>query len=160
MTGVEQDDGTDAVEHGAKMLLEFLLEEHSASGLEQPTLPERINGVVIGALAAFGKEGEARVVLPGEPVGDATARAMEVLSTEDVGRDVALLFEGGDPRRPVAMGLVHHPESTAQRLPGNVAAYEERKGRLMSLLLMVASIDCSRPREKLDSLLDEGLYRW
>ncbi|WP_437755062.1 DUF6484 domain-containing protein [Sorangium sp. So ce1389] len=116
-TEVEQDNATDAVEHGPEMLLELLLKEPSPSEPEQPALPERIDGVVIGELSAFGKDGGARVVFPGGPVGGTSARAMAALSAEDVGRDVALLFEGGDPRKPVVMGLVHHPASTAQRLP-------------------------------------------
>lgn len=77
-----------------------------------PTLPKRIDGVVVGAIAEL-KDGQAWVtVVPGtEPV---IARSMVPISAEDVGRAAALMFEAGDPKRPLVMGLV-------QDLSGNAA---------------------------------------
>ncbi|WP_437833845.1 DUF6484 domain-containing protein [Sorangium sp. So ce1153] len=103
---------------GAETLLELLLAEQAPPGAEEPAAPpERIDGVVIGELAALGEEGGARVVFPGGPAAGAAARVMAALSAEDVGREVALLFEGGDPGRPVVMGRLHAPRDTAQRRP-------------------------------------------
>jgi hypothetical protein len=38
---------------------------------------------------------------------------MAALGPEHVGRPLALLFEGGDPARPVVMGLMHTPVAPA-----------------------------------------------
>ena len=38
------------------------------------------------------------------------ARATTRLKDTDVGREVALLFEGGDPRLPLVIGVIQHPE--------------------------------------------------
>lgn len=75
--------------------------ESKASG---PVLPKRIDGVVVGLLVEL-KDGQAWVeVMPGtEPV---AARSMVSITAEDVGRAAALMFEAGDPRRPLVMGLV------------------------------------------------------
>jgi hypothetical protein len=39
------------------------------------------------------------------------------LGKGEIGREVALLFEGGDPHRPIVMGLIQHPE----RMPSTSA---------------------------------------
>jgi len=76
-----------------------------------PVTPARIDGVVIGRLAGILPDGGAVVLWPGCPDDDGqTARGMTLLADEDVGRDVALLFEGGDPAKPVVMGLMFQNE--------------------------------------------------
>ena len=73
----------------------------------------RIEGVVIGVLMGFADDGAPLVVYPGNPSEAAlAARTTAVLTPEDVGREVALLFEGGDPARPLVVGRLVRPEAT------------------------------------------------
>lgn len=87
----------------AETMLEILL-------AEAPLAPPRIDGVVVGRLVAFDPQASpptARVTWPGcaSPEG-AVARVFTPLDASHGGRDVALLFEGGDPQRPVVMGMM------------------------------------------------------
>jgi hypothetical protein len=96
----------EAVESGedATSLLELVLEEARA---RVEATPPRIDGVVIGRLVALDDAGALLVTFDGVPEAGVSARAMAALGAEDVGSDVALLFEGGDPARPVVMGRMH-----------------------------------------------------
>src|SRR5687768_9531153 len=89
-------------------LLELILTAHEARALEEAAAPSRIDGVLVGRLAALGAEGEALVEFQGS-AGRVGARAMVALGAADKGREVALMFEGGDPARPVIMGFMHVP---------------------------------------------------
>ena len=67
----------------------------------------RLDGVVIGVLAGLAPEGRPLVDFPGNPGDDAIlARSTCALNPEDVGREVALLFEGADPIKPLLVGLI------------------------------------------------------
>jgi Domain of unknown function (DUF6484) len=71
----------------------------------------RLDGVVIGALVGFADDGGPLVDFSGNPEDSpVVARTIAVVSREDVGRDVALLFEGGEPTRPVLIGLMAQPQ--------------------------------------------------
>lgn len=64
------------------------------------------DGVVIGMLLGI-EDGCPRVVFPSNPEDTAIpARATVALETADIGREVALLFEDGDPRRPLIIGRI------------------------------------------------------
>jgi hypothetical protein len=72
--------------------------------------PQRIDGVVIGVLVSFGEGGVPMVDHPQSTSGAClAARSVAALSPEDVGCEVALLFEGGAPDRPIVMGKMHAP---------------------------------------------------
>jgi len=73
--------------------------------------PLRLDGVVIGVLMGFDHGGMPLVVFPGNPVEQAvSARTTARLEPDHIGADVALMFEQGDPARPVVMGRILHPE--------------------------------------------------
>ena len=103
------------LEEGAGTSADELIELLLAAGEARPVEPPpRIEGVVVGRILGIDAGGAVRVTFPGGPSDGLCARALASLSAEDVGRDVALMFEGGDPERPLVMGRMH-TASTALR---------------------------------------------
>lgn len=75
---------------------------------------KRIDGVVIGVLLGF-DGGAPLVVFPGNARETAVpARSMAELNSGMVGAEVALLFEDGDPGRPLIVGRIVDPARKAQ----------------------------------------------
>jgi hypothetical protein len=70
---------------------------------------ERIEGVVIGVLMGF-DDGRPLVVFAGNPRAAAVpARSLAELDYSAIGAEVALLFEAGDPARPLIVGRIVDP---------------------------------------------------
>jgi len=71
-----------------------------------------LHGAVIGVLIGFQDEGRtALVIFPGQPGDAATpARATQDVHGAHIGRDVVLVFEGADPRRPIIVGVLQRPD--------------------------------------------------
>jgi hypothetical protein len=68
---------------------------------------------VIGTLSGWGQNGAPLVDFPGNPSGTPIeARTTAALARDANGRDVALLFEGGDPARPICVGLLRETSTT------------------------------------------------
>ena len=71
------------------------------------------NSVVIGQVVSLDKDGSPFVDHPFNHV-DAPlpARSLVSVTTADIGREAALMFENGDATKPILMGLVHqHTDS-------------------------------------------------
>ncbi|MER8435304.1 phage baseplate assembly protein V [Mesorhizobium sp. M1312] len=67
---------------------------------------ERVDGVIIGLLIGF-EDGSPLVVFVGNPSDTALkARSLAALDASSVGSEVALLFEAGDPARPLVVGRI------------------------------------------------------
>lgn len=92
---------------------------------------QRLDGVVIGVLAGMDENHAPLVAFPGNPEATAlVARSTASLSGEDIGREVALLFEEGDPQRPLIIGPIQRPE---QKAPADRRFTAEVDGERMRL---------------------------
>ncbi len=70
--------------------------------------------VTLGRFIGFGPDNQALVTYPQSPCrGPLSARSTLPLSSADFDREVALLFEAGDPQRPIIMGLMRSPVEAA-----------------------------------------------
>ncbi|RWO45990.1 MAG: hypothetical protein E5Y65_02100 [Mesorhizobium sp.] len=70
---------------------------------------DRIDGVVIGLLIGF-EGGAPLVVFVGNPRETAiAARSLTELDVSAIGSELALLFEDGDPARPLVVGRIVDP---------------------------------------------------
>jgi hypothetical protein len=69
----------------------------------------RIDGVVIGTLLELDVIGTPRVDYPGNSRGVLPARTVAPLDSARVGREVALMFEAGDPSKPIVLGVLQRP---------------------------------------------------
>lgn len=104
--GDEEKVRTEKGEDDEPSLLELLL----ADGLPSPPpLASRIEGVILGRLASVDASDTVHVTFAGALRGGVAARAMTPLHEEDGGCEVALMFEGGDPQRPVVLGKIVSP---------------------------------------------------
>lgn len=66
-----------------------------------------VHGLVVGTLAGVDRRACPLVAFPGAPSAlPVPARAVVPLAASHVGRAVALLFDGGDVRRPIVMGVL------------------------------------------------------
>jgi hypothetical protein len=79
-----------------------MIEDRTADG-------QIVDGVIIGLVLGF-RDAEPLVVFAGNPSETAIlARSLVRLSAEDVGREVALLFEDGARDRPLIVGRLVEP---------------------------------------------------
>jgi hypothetical protein len=81
-------------------------------------------GAVVGVLIGFQDEGRTPLVIFAGQVGDAAmpARATQAVHGSHIGREVVLVFEGADPRRPIILGLMQRRDGWP--LPGQPGQVE------------------------------------
>lgn len=71
---------------------------------------EKVDGIIIGLFVGINDAGEALVAFADNPKETAmTARSTVGISGTDIGREVALMFENGDLKRPLIIGFIQHP---------------------------------------------------
>lgn len=87
-----------------------------------PAAPARIDGVLTGVLIGF-KEGGAvpLVIFPGQPgTAAVAARSTVDLQGAHIGRPVVLMFDGGDPMRPIVLGCIRGESTAPTPQPGHI----------------------------------------
>lgn len=74
-----------------------------------------LDSVVTGLLSGFNDSGDPLVVFAANPQSEAmAARSTVTLYNGDIGAEVALLFEDGDLKRPLIIGLIHRPKTVIE----------------------------------------------
>ena len=82
--------------------------------LTSPSNSPRIDGVVVASLAGFDDGGAPRITFAGNPLRrPISARSTVALGATDVGKDVAVSFEQGDPGHPIILGKLWQSEAAA-----------------------------------------------
>lgn len=96
--------------------------------LRQQAAAAPIEGVVIGVLAGFAVDGAPEVLfsgcLEGRPV---RARTTAALAPGDLGAEVALLFENGDPASPLVIGRLVSPAPVRLAVDGEMLELKAEK---------------------------------
>jgi len=122
-----------------------------------------IDGVVMGEFIGMAGEGRTPlVVYPGQP-GRAAIVAQTTVDVHGthIGRQVVLLFENGDPCRPIIMGWLHKPEgSPFPEQPGHVEINADGERLIVSAREQVV-IRCGKASitlTKAGKVLIEGAY--
>jgi hypothetical protein len=84
-------------------------------------------GVRRGLLVAIGGDGTPKVDFDGNPEREPIAAVSTVAIAErDTGREAVLMFEDGDPRRPIILGLVRPHASQPTTQSGEVSVDGEQ----------------------------------
>lgn len=119
--GLRADQGVAvSAEAHAEPLLEVLLDAPAdAAAVHTPT---GLSGARIGVVAGVSETGQLLVDYTGNSVGEPVpARSTVRAGSNDVGRDVVLMFEGEDPQRPIVMGLLDAPPVAGKAAPQAVS---------------------------------------
>lgn len=91
-------------------LLELVLEAHQQREAEEEALCERIEGIVVGRLLGFDDDKQPRVSFAGCPEHEGrVATSAPRLTPRDIDREFALMFQEGDPERPMIIGPMVSP---------------------------------------------------
>lgn len=99
--------------------------QRSTRPAASPPLGGTYQGVVIGTLAGTDEQGRPLVDFPGNrgrrPMAACTTASLD---EQDVGREVALMFEQGDSGKPVLLGVIQAPQ------PAQAPAAAEQPGEM------------------------------
>lgn len=88
-------------------------------------------GIVIGYIAESDHDGCPRVVVPGGDDVPLRARSLCLVQAGERGRQCALMYENGDRRQPLILGLLQHPVLAVHAAAGEVTV--ERRGEELLL---------------------------
>jgi hypothetical protein len=104
---------------------EMMMDQSEASADAEaaaPVAPARIDGVLTGVLIGFKDSGAVPLVIfPGQSQTAAVAARTTVdLHGAHIGRPVVLMFDGGDPLRPIVMGCIRGEGTSLAEQPGQV----------------------------------------
>lgn len=110
------------------------LQSEKKTPIKKATTNKKIDNVVIGLLLNIDELGQPLVAYPGNPDETARiARSSAQLTTKDVGCEVALLFEGGDPKLPLVIGKIQQTRKTTDQDQDESANMAELDGESIVL---------------------------
>lgn len=96
------------------------MKEQLLDFLTQETDCERIDGVIVGKLLDINKDGCPLVDFPlNTSHAHLTARTTVALDRQDIGREITLVFEEGDPESPIITGIIQTPKEKTEKVPEN-----------------------------------------
>lgn len=108
-------------------IIEVVPESDVSSSVPGNKQAGQLDGVVIGVLMSFTEDGMPLVAFPGnQSKTGIAAHSTTVFKRDDIGCQVALLFEGADPQRPIVIGRIQYPEDIIQ--PGQQNPIAELDG--------------------------------
>lgn len=88
--------------------------------------PPRADGIAIGTFDAIGNDGIALVSIPSFGMSLIPARTVSMLDPQQIGQNVALGFESGDPMRPIILGFMLTTQPTQTQNTTQVVLDGER----------------------------------
>jgi hypothetical protein len=89
---------------------------------EETTEEERIEGIIVGEIVSINNSGKIFVNFPENPIQkELSARSTVSFSKDDIGSEVALMFEGGDIRKPIIIGPMHQQDQSRRNILNNIA---------------------------------------
>ncbi len=92
-------------------IIDVVAESDVTSSADKNKQTTQLDGVVIGVLMSFTEAGMPLVAFPGnQSETGLAAHSTTRFKSDDIGCQVALLFEGGDPQRPIVIGRIQHPQ--------------------------------------------------
>ncbi len=95
--------------------VEVIAESDETSSTHKNKQATQLDGVVIGVLMSFTEAGLPLVAFPGnQSETGIAAHSTTIFKPDDIGCQVALLFEGGDLQRPIVIGRMQHPQDIVQ----------------------------------------------
>jgi hypothetical protein len=124
---------------------------------------ESAGGVIVGELIGMSDDGRTPLVLyPGQSASGAiAARSTMDLHGDHVGKQVVLVFEGGDPAKPIVMGVLRDGHASAlEARPGQVEVESDGE-RLIVTAKEQLVLHCGKARITLTragKVLVEGTY--
>jgi hypothetical protein len=132
------------------------------SAAPAPAAPSRIDGVLTGVLIGFRESGAVPLVIfPGQPHSAAVAARTTVdLHGAHIGRQVVLMFDGGDPLRPIVMGCIRGEGTALEQQPGQVEVDVDGERLLVSAKeqLVLRCGQASITLTKAGKVLIQGAY--
>jgi Domain of unknown function (DUF6484) len=120
-------------------------------------------GAVMGVLIGFQDEGRTPLVIFRGQVGNAAipARSSQDVHGTHIGREVVLVFEGGDPRRPIIVGCMAREATCPMQKEAGVVEVDADGERLLVSAREQLVLRCGKAQITLTSagkVLIEGTY--
>ena len=104
-------------------VIEVIAESDETVSTHKNKQATQLDGVVIGVLMSFTEAGLPLVAFPGnQSEAGIAAHSTTRFTSDDIGCQVALLFEGGDPQRPIVIGHIQHPQEIVQPEQQSISA--------------------------------------